>query len=398
MTSPIFFILVALAGISAMLSLLFFTAWFTLGRKAYAKSWALAFLAATAQWTGNIFAASFPTPEAHWLTVNGLALVFITLGVRGHCQRAECRNLPAHLWPYSTAVFAVIAFATLVEPHVGIRSMLVPAYGMVALFLIATIIVRHRIDTRPAEYAAAAMMGVFGIVQGVVATLAFLQGQGGDEAYRNLYMQFNFMTLPAGYAGMAMFVIFMMTSDLSADMRAIAVRDQLTGLLNRRGFNEQCDKIFALARRRGLPVAVILTDIDRFKTINDEHGHEAGDQALRHFTRLLQVSRRREDILSRIGGEEFALILPGTTLDAAIKVADVLRGRVEIAALSYKDKTIPMTASFGVATLSPADETMADVIVRADTALYRSKHDGRNRVELESSQILKASDRGLQPV
>ena len=398
MTSPVFFILVALAGISAMLSLLFFTAWFTLGRKTYALSWALAFLAATAQWTGNIFAASFPNPEAHWLTVNALALVFITLGVRGHCQRAECKILPANLWPYTTAVFAVIAWATVVEPHVGIRSMLVPGYGMVGLFLVAFIIVRHRLHTRPAEYAAAAMMSVFGLIQGIVATMAFLQGPGGDEAYRALYLQFNFMTLPAGYVGMAMFVLFMMTSDMSAEMSAIAVRDQLTGLLNRRGFNEQCDKIFALARRRNLPVAIILTDIDKFKMINDRYGHEAGDQALRHFTRLMQVSRRREDVVSRIGGEEFALILPGSTLESAIKVADVLRGRVEIAPFTYKGKSIPMTASFGVATLSPADELMTDVLVRADKALYRSKRDGRNRVELESSQMLKASGGGLQPV
>ncbi len=398
MTSPIFFILVALAGISAMLCLLFFIAWFTLGRKSYALSWALAFLAATAQWTGNVFAANFPNPVVHWLTVNGLALAFITLGVRGHCQRVDCKILPKNLWPYSAAVFGVIAWATVVESHVGIRSMLVPAYGMLGLFLIAWMIVRHRVDTRPAEYAAAAMMGVFGVVQGVVATIAFLQGQGGDEAWRALYMQFNFLTLPAGYVGMAMFVLFMMTSDLSAEMKAIAVRDQLTGLLNRRGFAEQCEKIFALARRRNLPVAIILTDIDKFKLINDEYGHEAGDQALRHFTRLLQVSRRREDVLSRVGGEEFALILPGSTLEAAITVADVLRSRAEIAPLTYNGKSIPMTASFGVATLSSSDEAMADVIVRADTALYRSKRDGRNRVELESSQILKARDGSLQPV
>lgn len=398
MASPVFFILVALAGISAMLSVLFFMAWFTLGRKPYALSWALAFLAATLQWTGNVFAASFPNPESHWLTVNALALVFITLGLRGHCQRAECKVLPRYLWPYSGAVFAVIAWTTVVEPHVGVRTTLVPASGMVALFLSAAVVVRQRIDTRPAEYAAAAMMGLFGVVQGIVATIAFLQGADGDAAYRALYLQFNFLTLPAGYVGIAMFVIFMMTSDLSAEMKSIAVRDQLTGLLNRRGFNEQCEKIFSLARRRDIPVALVMTDIDRFKSINDEHGHEAGDQALRHFTRLMQVSRRREDILARVGGEEFALILPGSTLDDAIQVADLLRERTEIAPFTYKNATVRMTASFGVATLSKADAAMSEVVARADKALYRSKRDGRNRVELESSQMLKRRKGRLQPV
>jgi diguanylate cyclase (GGDEF)-like protein len=242
------------------------------------------------------------------------------------------------------------------------------------------------------------MMGLFGLVQGIVAAVAFLQGADGDAAYRALYVQFNFLTLPAGYVGIAMFVIFMMTSDLSAEMRSIAVRDQLTGLLNRRGFNEQCEKIFSLARRRHIPVALVMTDIDRFKAINDQYGHEAGDQALRHFTRLMQVSRRREDILARIGGEEFALILPGSSLDDAIHVAGLLRERAEIAPLTYKGATVQMTASFGVATLSDADEAMSEVVARADKALYRSKRDGRNRVELESSQMLKRRNGKLQAI
>ena len=115
-----------------------------LGRKPYALSWALAFLAATLQWTGNVFAPSFPNPESHWLTVNALALVFITLGLRGHCQRAECKFLPQNLWPYSGAVFAVIAWATVVEPHVGVRTTLVPASGMVALLVSAAVVLQHR--------------------------------------------------------------------------------------------------------------------------------------------------------------------------------------------------------------------------------------------------------------
>ena len=398
MTSPVCVIVGALAGINARLCLLVYLAWHALGRKPYALSWAVAFLAATGQWTGNIFAASFPSPEAHWLTVNALALTFITLGVRGHCQRTKCKKLPDNLWPYSAAVFAVIGWATVIEPHVGIRTMLVPAYGMVGLLLIAGMIIRHRVETRPAEFAAATMMAAFGIVQGIVAAMAFLQGADGNDAYRALYMQFNFLTLPAGYVGVAMFVIFMMTSDLAADLKAIAVRDQLTGTLNRRGFSEQCEKIFALAGRRKLPVALILADIDKFKSINDQYGHEAGDEALQHFTRLLQVSRRREDVLARIGGEEFALILPGSTLRSAEKVADVLRGRAEIAPLSYKGNSIPMTASFGVASLSAEDKSMADVIVRADSALYRSKREGRNRVELETSTKLGSNEAGLQPI
>ena len=396
MTSPVAYILVALAGISAMLSVIFFMAWSTLGKKPYAMSWALAFLAATLQWTCNIFSTSFPNFEAYWLTGNAFALILLTLGLRGHCQRTNCQRLPGNLWPYSAAVYAVIVWATIVQPHVGVRTAMVPLFASLTLFLTALIIYRHREEPRPAEYAAAILFALVAVIQAIAGAMAFMQGETGDAAYFGLYMHFNFLTLPAAYTGMAMFVVFMLASDLSEEMKAIAVRDQLTGLLNRRGFNEQSAKTYSLARRRDLPVAVILTDIDRFKQINDEFGHEAGDLALRHFARLMQVSRRQEDVLARVGGEEFALILPGTNLDDALKVADVLRGRVEIAPLNYKGESIQMTASFGIATLSASDSCMTEVIVRADTALYRSKRRGRNRVELESSQILKAVDGTLK--
>ncbi|MEM8816510.1 MAG: GGDEF domain-containing protein [Pseudomonadota bacterium] len=398
MTSPVFYILVALAGMSAMISVIFFMAWFTLGRKPYAMSWALAFLAATLQWVINLSAPLFPSHEVFWISVNAMALILITLGLRGHCQRTNCTHLPANLWPYSAAVLAVIAWATVVQPHVGIRTTMVPACAALTLFLAGLMIYRHREEPRPAEIAAAVTMILFAGIQTIAAGMAFMQGADGNDAYRALYMHFNFLTLPAGYTGMAMFVIFMLASDLSEEMKAIAVRDQLTGLLNRRGFNEQSAKTYSLARRRDLPVAVILADIDKFKRINDEYGHEAGDEALQHFSRLLQVSRRHEDVLARVGGEEFALILPGTRLDDAIKIASMLRSRVEIAPLNYKGERVSMTASFGVATLSETDTRMTEVIVRADTALYRSKRDGRNRVELESSQILESNNGTLRVV
>ena len=108
-----------------------------------------------------------------------------------------------------------------------------------------------------------------------------------------------------------MFVIFMLASDIMEEMKEIAVRDQLTGLLNRRGFNEQAAQAYASARRANRPVSVIMTDIDRFKFINDEHGHAAGDSALCQFARILSAGRRTEDVLARVGGEEFALVLQG---------------------------------------------------------------------------------------
>lgn len=398
MTSPVFYILVAMMLTSAMISIIFFIAWKTLGEKPYALSWGVGFLAASCQWFFNLNSGSFPSHEIYWLTVNAFALVLITLGLRGHCQRTDCQRLPKNLWPYACLVYAGIVWTTVIIRHEGISTALIPAAAAASLFLSAIMILRHRDKPRPAEYAAALTMVVFACTQLAASGMALQLGPNGDEQFRILYIHYNFLTMPAGYAGMAMFVIFMMASDISEEMKEFAVRDQLTGLLNRRGFNEQAAKAYAIAERTGRPVSVVMTDIDRFKYINDEHGHAVGDNALEHFADILKRMRRTEDILARVGGEEFALVLPGTTLPDANQLAEELCERIEDSGLRVNGRRLPMTASFGVATISRKDDCLTDVIIRADRALYRSKRAGRNRVNLESSQLLKAPDGKLKPI
>jgi diguanylate cyclase (GGDEF)-like protein len=398
MTSPVFYILVALALTSAMISVIFFMAWKMLGGKPYALSWAVAFLAATCQWSFNLASGLFPDWETYWIIVNTFSLVVITLGIRGHCQRTNCKSLPQNLWPWAGLVYAGVLWSTIFQPHIGISTAIVPGVGAMTLFGSAAMIVKHREVTRPAEWAAAIVMVLFGITQMAAAVVGLMQGAAGDPVYRDLYLHFNFLTLPAGYTGIAMFVIFMLASDILEEMKDVAVRDQLTGLLNRRGFNEQGARAYSIARRAGHPVSVIMTDIDRFKDINDEFGHAAGDNALCHFARILAVGRRAEDVLARVGGEEFAIVLPGTGLESALKIADNLCILIETSPIKVDGNTLPMTASFGVATLSNSDTCLSDVILRADRALYRSKRSGRNRVDLESSQLMLALDGTLRPI
>ena len=398
MTSPVFYILVALTLTSAMISAIFFMAWKMLGEKPYALSWGVAFLAATCQWSFNLASGWFPDYATYWVTVNSFSLVVITLGLRGHCQRTNCRRLPGNLWPYAGIVYLAVVWTTVVTPHVGISTAIVPGVAALTMFMSAVMIISHREHTRPAEWAAAITLILFGCAQFAAAGVGFMQGAAGDPAWRDLYLHFNFLTLPAGYTGAAMFVIFMLASDISEDMKEVAVRDQLTGLLNRRGFSEQGGQAYATARRVDRPVSVIMTDIDRFKYINDEHGHAAGDSALCHFARILSAGRRAEDILARVGGEEFALVLPGTTLEDATNIADDLRDLVDSSPIHAEGHSMPMTASFGVATISEKDTCLTDIIVRADRALYRSKRAGRNRVDLESSQIMRAPDGSFKPI
>ena len=398
MTSPVFYILVSLMLTSAMMSLIFFLIWKTLGEKPYALSWAIGFLAATAQWFISLVPNWFPSYELYWLMINALALVVVTLGLRGHRQRTDCKFVPKALWPFAVAVFAGVVWTSLVDRHLGISTALIPVAATVTLLLSALAIIRHREKSRPAEIAAAITIAAFGLTQLVASTLALMQGRLGDEVYSALYVQFSFLTLPAGYTGMVIFIVAMLASDMLEQSKEIAIKDQLTNMLNRRGFGEYAAKTYATARRLHRPVAVIMSDIDRFKNINDKFGHATGDLALVHFANILKVERRVDDILARVGGEEFALILPGTNLKDAMQIADDLCRRLEESPFEIDGASHTMTASFGVASLSSNDSCLSDVIVRADRALYRSKRAGRNRVDLESSQFMRTVDGSLEPV
>jgi len=398
MNSPIYYIIVAMMFASCTLSIIFFMAWMKQGKKSYALSWSIGFLAATAQWFFYLNGDWFESPEVHSLVTKAFALTLLTLLIRGHCQRSECKHLPRNLWPFAGLIYAAIVWTTMFDPHIGISKALIPATASVTFLLSALMIIRHREVTRAAEWAAAASMLLFGLAQAVATSAALLQGVGGDPYYESIYMHYNYLMLPAGYMATGMFVVFMLASDLSEQMKELANHDQLTGVLNRHGLNERGAVALAVFEKSDLPVSIVMIDVDNFKSINDKHGHSAGDDALVHFATLLKDGRRNEDILARVGGEEFALVLPGYDLMSTMRMAGDLCKKVEATPFRLDGITVTMTASFGVAALSKKDVGLLDAIDRADRALYRSKGAGRNQVGLESSQLMLAKDGTLKPL
>lgn len=158
-----------------------------------------------------------------------------------------------------------------------------------------------------------------------------------------------------------------------------SVTDGLTGLANRRAVEILGDSLIEQAQMLDDPVAVILVDIDHFKSINDGFGHDTGDDVLRQFARVFNKRLRRSDVVARWGGEEFLLILPGAALCEAVVVANDLRQRLT-AKVRVGDSDRRVTASFGVASLEPSDDSLAAVVARADAALYAAKAEGRDRV------------------
>jgi diguanylate cyclase (GGDEF)-like protein len=164
------------------------------------------------------------------------------------------------------------------------------------------------------------------------------------------------------------------------ELRLVATTDSLTGALSRRAFLKAAVRDINCARRKPRDLSCILLDLDHFKSINDHHGNAAGDRALQEVALLLRTVMRGDDYLGRIGGEEFAVMLPGAGRPAAFEVGDRLRRRVMDAALALPDGEIKLTVSIGIATLNATDAGIEDLMRRADTALFAAKSSGRNRL------------------
>jgi two-component system, cell cycle response regulator len=172
--------------------------------------------------------------------------------------------------------------------------------------------------------------------------------------------------------------------ELERRVQQMLIRDSMLNIFNRRYLNEQIVREVERARRYDRPLSAVMADLDRFKRINDERGHQAGDEVLVRFAELAKSAIRQCDWMARFGGEEFVVVLPETTLAGAVATAEKIRSLCCSEPMNTSNGPLLVTASFGVAELtSPglsAESAAAALLRGADTALYASKHDGRNRV------------------
>ncbi len=165
---------------------------------------------------------------------------------------------------------------------------------------------------------------------------------------------------------------------LQEKLRTQSLRDPLTGLYNRRYMEDALERYLSIAERNGSPTSVVMVDLDHFKKLNDVQGHAKGDAVLRDVAGQLVGALRPSDVVSRYGGEELLVILPGCNLEDAMLRAEILRARVESLGALHN---MPITASFGVACVPETSNGMADVVPMADAALYEAKKAGRNCVK-----------------
>lgn len=167
--------------------------------------------------------------------------------------------------------------------------------------------------------------------------------------------------------------------------------DDLTGLNNRRAFNEKADTIFLYTRRYGVPLCALLLDIDHFKQINDTHGHAAGDKVLQAVVRQIKSTLREADLCGRLGGEEFGVLLAGTNMHEAVQIAEKIRLAVQAIEESVNDATLQVTISVGVAEADSACADVSTLLAQADAAMYHAKSNGRNQVHGSSAHAPQAA-------
>ncbi|MCR6635383.1 diguanylate cyclase [Devosia sp.] len=229
-----------------------------------------------------------------------------------------------------------------------------------------------------------ALLALFGLSAANFVTkpfLAVMLGSGGSpQGYLgSSYAAISQSTGAVLLISNGLLMLLIIVRDMIADMTARSETDPLSGLLNRRGFEDQADRARLLAVRAGAPAVMVVADLDHFKRINDSYGHAAGDQAIAAFGRVLKESFDFRAVIGRLGGEEFAVLLPGADLGVARGAAETARRLLRELSSQERGLEQQITSSFGIAAMEPG-ESLADLLRRADTALYEAKSRGRDRV------------------
>jgi diguanylate cyclase (GGDEF)-like protein len=221
------------------------------------------------------------------------------------------------------------------------------------------------------------------VLHGLVLMLPILLGdflRPQDAAFSGSIWMTVFSVELVLYAVGTVFVIFMLVSERAVTVhKTAASMDPLTGMFNRRGFSEATARVIEREANAGRPVTVLIFDIDHFKSINDRFGHPAGDEILKLFSTIVINTLRISDLSGRIGGEEFAALLP-CSLEEGVLAAERVREAFEASGIAVDEGPVDTTVSIGVAG-GPAGTELEVLLAAADTALYQAKRSGRNRVE-----------------
>jgi len=278
---------------------------------------------------------------------------------------------------------------------IPMRVLVTSAFAAAICFAAAALLARHA-PPGQATYPRWLMVGMavlFGASQAARSVHAMTLTEMSSPSTLTSPVSVLLIVVSAATMPMLMIAALVMMHDaLLCRARDVAHRDFLTSALTRMGIETAATTLLADAKGSGAPLSLLLLDLDRFKSINDVFGHAGGDAVLREFAALALGQLRRADVLGRMGGEEFAILLPQTGEADAIRLAERLRSALAAHAVTTPDgRVCRCTVSIGVAESQP-DETFAQLCIRGDRALYRAKHTGRNRVCADATAASSAGE------
>jgi diguanylate cyclase (GGDEF)-like protein len=280
----------------------------------------------------------------------------------------------AVVWLVATRMPELMQFD---NARVVISSLIITAYAVLTAIELRR--ERRKPKSGPAARARALMIPVLhGVIflSPILTTTLFTSA--APIAANGFFPLFALLTLL--YVVGTAFIVVVMAKEHSALVhKTAAMTDHLTGLFNRRGFFEAAEKLVASQRKSGQPVTIMMFDLDHFKSINDRFGHEVGDEALQAFAATASTNMRLHDIVGRLGGEEFAAILPGGS-DTALMVAERVRSAFETRGVEISGHAMNATVSIGISESLAEVAQISTMLARADRALYAAKASGRNRV------------------
>jgi diguanylate cyclase (GGDEF)-like protein len=372
--------------ISLILSGAMAIAWLSLGRQSHALSWSIAYLCYGAEILAQVLEALRPSladilgPFELLFVLAPAALVAI-----GARQRAALSPRYMLFVGITLAAMIIGDLPYLLPGRFGWTSATSGLFTIVMLLIAASAIMPRTRKVEPAEWAVIGAISVFVLFELLLVITDLASHGPGHREGRELFVTLYLVGLTPVFVANGIGAILLLASDVAAQLRALAANDPLTGVLNRRGFHEAALRAVANGRRQRQAIAVAIADIDHFKSINDRHGHTAGDRTLGFVCGRLTHGLRGGDLVGRIGGEEFALLLVNSSARQAAEAME--RIRIDIAASGKdNDAPAPVTASFGVASVvlggSSPEQMLAEAMDRADKALYCSKLEGRNRITL----------------
>ena len=359
-----------------------YAAWRRRPESRHAHSWALAFALAGAGW----LAAAVVASQAGIGAMPGMAaqLAWLAAGmsfVQGLRQRAGRRDRG----PVLGATWAGIAFAGALLLDLASTPALAGSgaamLSAIGLLIGAVAIGPRRRRARPIDWSGMLLLTVLALTQMFLAATLL---RGGPAPWGIVVTA---LGASLAYVAAGLVTMLLIGRDLTLALERLARTDPLTTVWNRRGFDEAGPHLLSRQRRfdPAAPAAVAIADVDAFKAVNDRFGHLVGDAVLAHFAGMLARAVRRGDLLARLGGEEFVILAIGAD-------ARDLHARLEAvrqAMMAEADRLPglpPVTASFGVADVAPAAPSLREALERADRALYRAKHEGRNRTVTDDSR------------